>query len=233
MAVFTPHLYLTFGGYLGTSPSNPGEIWQCGLRIASNALSTFFWEPEAPREADQLALATAAQPLLSTWMTSTGTDFTAAAKLTWIKCAAISTDGSYSFDAPGLIEDLNLSGGGSVSTQKPYQVARVLSMGGDRNRGRASRGRIYTPSPVGTVDINNVSSGTVARDRFATLINGLNDVDLPTIGGEARYARVGLFSSVGGESQQVSRVGVDSKFDIQRRRADQIDTVIAWTDVAE
>lgn len=232
MAIFTPHLYLTFGGFLGTSASNPGEIWQCGLRIAANGTDVWAWDPMTPSRENQDSLGAAAVSPLQQWI-SVGGGVSDMAKMTWVKSAAITATGAYAYDSPYLAEFSPVAGGLTPGSYVPYQVTRVMSLGTDVQRGRATRGRIYTPAPGSGVDINNVAPYGTALTAFKDLINDLNDLDISGGGGSGRYARVGIFSGVDGTSRMVTRVGSDNRYDTQRRRANNTGGVINWESVAE
>lgn len=124
--------------------------------------------------------------------------------------------------------DYNIVGTGASSSRLPLQAALVVSLR-TGFAGRRARGRLYLPChriALGTdYQLSNTTTDVVADDMsdFFTNLNALTGV-----------GTVSVVSQVGaGQARAVTSVIVDSRIDIQRRRAgDQVPTVTSTQPVA-
>lgn len=113
------------------------------------------------------------------------------------------------------VADLSLAGTGSGAGLLPNQVALVATL---RTAlvGRRYRGRMYFPANASVLVAHQFSQAqidAVASD-VATFFGAVNDID-------SHEPRVSVVSGVGSTSVPVTGIGVDSRADVQRRRAEQ------------
>lgn len=197
--------HAVFGGSL---PG--GEVWESGFWIAGAAPTT---NAEATGQAEQV------------WGVITSSDASGAMRITM---ASIVASGStleyakvYSYPSGGTIaahigEFSGTPVGGGRSTILPDQSCCVVSLRSDSS-GRRNRGRMYLPgngntltagADFATADVDAVCAGwaTAFSDWNAAGDNGVISV----------VSRVG-----GGSHVPVTSCVVDSKPDIQRRRANK------------
>lgn len=127
----------------------------------------------------------------------------------------------YSYQSSGghatNIADASMSQPGTAATsfQLPNQAAVCVSLKTD-SAGRTKQGRIYMPLGVYGLSSGQLTSGdcTAIATWWRNLIVSLNTA----IGGPAK---IGVLSQKLGTIQPVTAVAVDSKVDIQRRRANK------------
>lgn len=161
------HIYLQWGGKL---PG--GEQWSCGLRFAG---------PSATAETDAAAMLPGAAAAVVAYHQRTGTYVGAPAKLSYVKCNGVDTDGHYISLGTNQALYADLAGGvtGSVPVH-PLQVALCVSLLTGYSRGPAHRGRFYLPLPATPVDANGTISSTDAglvdtsSETFLTALNSVN-----------------------------------------------------------
>lgn len=182
-----------------------GEIWQCSL-----------WANEAPSDQNATAAqATAWAGKVSTDLAATGSplNFMAAG-------ATVDTLTTYSYlDSTGkatYVGTAAITGGtasGSQGLPDQCSLAVTLLTG---HAGRRNRGRIFMPCHAGTITNGQLTSASVSAIAtwWSNLITHLNS----TIGAQ----HICVLSQAGASSYTVNAVQVDSKIDIQRRRADKL-----------
>lgn len=216
---YPEHWLLAFGGHQG----NAEEIWACGIRLG------VYGDPFSSGIDEEQYLTNTAVPALTSWFGNANAKIHSAARLTWVKFNEIDSEGLYA-DQTTTHErlSLNISGGGASVGAHPLQVAVVLSWRTDAaERGLASKGRIYSPRPVVSVDLNGDVSGpdrVLIADAAALLLNGLDASDGIPPAPVLRPSIVSRGKKTGstwgpGAIHQIDRVVVDSALDIQRRRA--------------
>lgn len=107
-------------------------------------------------------------------------------------------------------------GTGTSSTLLPLQCAAVVSLR-TGFAGRRARGRLYLPInrvPLSAFELSSTNVDPIAAD-FADFFSTINAV--------AGIGNVAVVSQVGaGQSRAVTEVVVDSRVDIQRRRANSM-----------
>mgnify|MGYP005814189267 CR=1 FL=1 len=194
------------------------EIWNTSLKLQLTAPLGSI---------DQETLEVATQRVNEAWQTFfTGShtgNFSSAYRTTEIKAAHIGVDGKYAEDAYYLILDTPYSGAAGTTTGNPLAQSAVAgTFYSQRQRGPASKGRMYLPGvkhSVGTDGLMNQAMTTAIATAFNTFINDINDqgsiIDHPM--------RVVLTSPVStGFMLPVIQTGVDRKVDTQRRRANAL-----------
>lgn len=223
MVTYTPHYLLQMIGTRGTG--NP-EIWSCGIRLWSNSFSGF----------DEIGYMNGlAKDACGAWMARASSKIGADASLDMIKFNFINAAGHY--DDPGNTNaytyPVPVVGTGGTSPN-PYQACAVLTFRSKEvQRGRASRGRIYSPAPVVSVSAGSglfpAADALLMAQSAQTLLNTL-DVGFgePITGGTIRPH---IMSSVDGTHHQIDWVDVDNRLDVQRRRANQLVPVKSTVEV--
>lgn len=199
MVYSEPHQYVTFigDGWAGT------EIWQFGLRLRGGLVT--------PTDAQMAALATAGANLIKQ---NGACQFTNRIRLTSVKHARIDVDGKYfpAFDAEEYFLPTPAVGMSTTAHLLP-QSTHVVSLTTDRNRGFASRGRIFPPPQSLNLDPDGrvpAATAEFQRDLYKSFFQAVNAVGIGTIG---------IFSAVGqGTTRTVTGVRVGRVVDTQRRR---------------
>lgn len=209
MAVYEPHYLLQFGGTLGDAAP---EQWSCGIRLASHDWTGFDEEGW---------FSGVGQSAPAAWMARADSKISNKAKLTFVKFNLINAAGRYS-DTGSTREYFYPTpvAGASGGALFPYQCTVVLSWRTlEATRGRASKGRIYSPLPAVTV---GMSTGLFLAAEAQLMANSaalfLNTLDA-SFGGVGQWIRPAIMSGVDGTWHQIDSVIVDNRVDTQRRRA--------------
>lgn len=111
---------------------------------------------------------------------------------------------------------------GSGAAPHPTQTSLVASMRTELS-GASSRGRCYMPYTAGTLDVSSqVPAGdcTTIANSWATLLTAVNSQDLDPHGITNQQCVVASFTTA--TAIRIDTVVVDSRPDIQRRRADNV-----------
>lgn len=220
---YQPHLLLTFGGTLGTSD----EVFQCGIRFIKRA-GLIGPDPVTPNASDAGELLNDSVNKISDWWNSNDVEVGGNAVLRWAKCAAIGGDGRYLYDTDPKVHDYDpgVPAGGATRAY-PFQVSKALSFKTDRNRGRATNGRIFLPSPANLVDTNTglITVSQTEVDHHAAFIE-----DLKTSGIDSETTPA-VVSSSNEEWALITRVRVGNVLDTQRRRRAQLPETYLQADV--
>lgn len=211
MVIFAPHYLLQFGGYLGDAKP---EIWSCGVRLHSLDYSGYDEEDH---------FTSVIIPAVSAWFTRADSKISNKARLTFCKYNLIDAAGHYS-DVGATREHFYTPEvtGASSGAALPYQCSVVLGWRTDAaTRGRASKGRIYSPMPTVTV---GGASGLFLAAEAQLMANSaatfLNTLDIGY--GTAQTIRPHIMSGVDGTFNEINSVVVDNRVDIQRRRANAL-----------
>lgn len=211
MVTYTPHYLLQFGGSIGTLNE---EIWSCGIRLHAGDYTGFD-------EDDHFT--SVCVPALAAWMARSGSGIANTTKLRFAKFNFINAAGHY--DDPGNTREhiygTPVAGGFGAGTL-PWQCCLVIGWRTDAaTRGRASKGRIYSPTPggsfTGSTGLVSSAFALAAATSAATL---LNDIDAGF--GGTNTIRPHIMSSVDGSFNEINSVVVDTRLDIQRRRANNL-----------
>lgn len=211
MVVYTPHYLLQFGGTLGTGT---GEIWSCGIRLHSGDYTGY--DEETHFTGDIV-------PALAAWIGRATSKIASQCALKFAKYNFINAAGHY--DDPGNTREyvwVTAPTGGGGSTSLPYQATVVLGWRTDAaERGRASKGRIFSPMPATTVTFTtglfDPTHALGMAQSAATLLNTL-DVGF----GASSTIRPHIMSGVDGSFNEINYVVVDNRIDTQRRRANSL-----------
>lgn len=211
---YPPHYLLQFGGTVGTGT---GEIWSCGIRLVLQNAAPDDFNPGDGYLEDTAA------PALSAWFLRPGSEIGSTARLVYAKCNEIGPDGRYVQDTTNEFfypTTITGAGGGAAF---PYQATVALSWETNAaDRGPASKGRIFSPAPSVTLAPTTGLFSTAEALTMATsaslLLNSLDDS--VSISGQVRPH---IVSNIGeGSANEINRVRVDNRVDIQRKRANQL-----------
>lgn len=183
-----------------------GEIFQTG-----------FWVSEAPSDA---AATTADAQAVATYLNAHWADTGSPVSLL-DSASGYDSIKVYSYPNGGpdasYVGEANLTGAVGTGTQSlPDQCALVISLHTGMS-GRRHKGRMYLPMTKGTVATGGQLAGSLVNNYatwWATTFGGINSAVSPG------FAVV--LSQVAGSAQRVTEVAVDTRVDIQRRRADRI-----------
>lgn len=209
------HLYLTMHWGYASSASEKGQV---GLRFDSTA-------PASQALVDACSTATSAF-----W-----TDATALIdhifRLEFLRLASIGADGKY---VPGTIAyDHVFPGavpgggtGGNDIYKFPLQVSQVTRLQTAFSRGQAHAGRVYLPYITDNITSNwNIQPASVNNrtNSFSAMLSALNGV-LP--GPLTIFSKGTKAAPTVGAKQVVTHCVTDGRPDVQRRRANQLISVI-------
>lgn len=228
---YKPHYLVSWGGTIKTG-STELEQWTNTLRgVFINNTSIPDDAPDTEtRDQGELEkwLADTAFPRLREFMQRSESGISAAAVLEWVKVNKIGPDGRYAEAFTAGLYDAAVRGGGG-NLVYPLQVSVAITTETNASRGLASRGRFYLPTPTlpldGTANIDGTAlSATI--ESVSTLLEGLGDYSVSEV---TRFvpcvvSKGGVKSSTG-VSRIIRSVSADTRFDIQRSRAEQQDAV--------
>lgn len=131
----------------------------------------------------------------------------------WTQCTAYHYTGGSSAAYIGMFVE-NVSGTGG--TKLPYQTCAVVTLQTGL-AGRRNRGRCYLPAMGldGSTGTNQLVSATVdaLADNFGAFLSALNSESSPDVGSPVVVSRSAT------AIHPITQVRVDSRFDVQRRRA--------------
>lgn len=205
------HYLFSFGGTLLEGK----EIWTNNIRFVATGT------PE--EEYDQQAILERLMPVMRTRIAAAAPaqlGYSFGTQLLWGKFNAIGPDGKYASGTETNRVDLaspGVTGGNSPHSYAP-QLSLAVSWGTRRQRGRASKGRIFIPMPVVEPGINGhipAADRQRVADAWAACLDELNDV-AQDVGASRPIAAV--VSGVDGSWEPISTVRVGSVLDTQRRR---------------
>ena len=197
---------------------NQTEIWNTGLKLQRTAPLGSITEETLQVAAERV------EEAWRTFFTGSGPSPASNFRTLEVKAAHIGTDGRYVGDAYTHFIDEPYSGGGYIgTTESPLpQAAVVATLSSQKQRGPASKGRMYLPGIAYDINSNGLmplNMTTTISENFNNFIKDIND------GGSFlnHPMEVILNSPVGqGEERPVNKTGVDQKVDTQRRRANAI-----------
>jgi hypothetical protein len=161
----TAHVYIQWGGKL---PG--GEQWSCGVRM---------FGPGADAAAAGVSLLGGVSAAISAFHVRAGSKISSLAKLSFVKCNGVGTDGKYINEGTNQAIYADLPGAG-VSTVYPNQLALGVTWETGFSRGPAHSGRIYLPMPdiyPGVDGRISISDATTVGTSVDTLRTDLNAVD--------------------------------------------------------
>lgn len=212
------HYLFSFGGTL----LNGAEIWTNNIRFVGTGTPDEEYDEQAIAERLTTALAVRfAAPA------PTRLGYSQSVRLRWGKFNAIGPDGKYASSTETARYDLPDTGvtGATVAASFHPQLALAISWGTRRQRGRASKGRIYVPMPTVQPD----SSATIdaglrqsLADAWAACIDNLND---EAQGALQQRPIAAVVSGVDASWEPISTVRVGSIIDTQRRRRNALTEV--------
>jgi hypothetical protein len=216
--VYRSHIYLQAGGRLFGS-----EIWSIGLRMAIGGTMTDEPPSQSLNMWEDWTEDNVADVFndVSAYMTSGSSGFSDAARLDYVKFNVIGPDGRYRNKNKTVA--FYYSGNDAprgTALAGPAQLAVVVSLLTDAQRGRAHRGRYYIPAAAMGVDSSTgrLPGATVASMATSAknFINNLNnqpgiDVNNPRVIVASELESPGL-------QRDVTSIAVGNVLDTQRRR---------------
>jgi hypothetical protein len=187
-----------------------------GTLAGGEIFQTSFWCNEAP--SDQAATQAQADAIASKWNADKGVSGNPLGMISSGSSYDSITTYSY-LDNTGkatFVGHTVLATSTGVTAQNlPDQCCLVATLL-TGNAGRRNRGRMYFPLQVATLTSGQVSSTLTSG--FATWLSSFFTHVNSTLGTQ----HIVVLSQIGGTSHTVNAVQVDSKIDIQRRRADKV-----------
>nr|CRY94708.1 hypothetical protein [uncultured prokaryote] len=226
---YPDHQLLQISGIVGTTAA-PYEIWSTGIRtVAYLNGGTGGSVPIVLTEEELQSYLTELEPLLLAALASSTLQVGGqSVKITQLKYNQIDANGHYAYDTTVQSEVANAPFGSSASTMEyPSQVSKVLTLETGFSRGLAHRGRMYIPGPVNSF---SPSLGTLAVTQaevtaWAGVVDLLNrPIDRS---GQTIDVRAAVVSGVGNGFawREITGVSMDTRADIQRRRANDLQGV--------
>lgn len=216
----SPHNYLQVYGTNATGTYK--DIWTFGLRIGGPGTGDNGVAQSVP-----VAVLDAIDADLRAWWTANGAAFAATTKMLGFKFNAVDVEGRYLSEGVTAQRTFGAAGlpGTAAGVALPPQVSCAVTLHTNVARGLAAKGRIYLPPfHTGMVAEGGVMLQTTAtqqQDRFATLLNNLNNwpgIDALADPGNVIVASRGGVNSSEGVIRKVTGVSVGTVLDTQRRR---------------
>jgi hypothetical protein len=208
---YTPHVLVVFGG---TWTLDPGEVWECSVRISADGGGGVTIDPDA-------YLAAIHDPL-KTWFTAVGTAMCNNAVLGYMKANHIAADGTYVdktvthlFDYPGGVV-------GAQDPKGPQFISLAYTWETALKRGPGHRGRIFPPNGVLPVQVSAFKINAAGRDEIATNGAGLLAVLKNSAGANGTKGTPIIASKINGALTPIIGCSADDIFDVQRRRKNRI-----------
>jgi hypothetical protein len=225
---YAPHVLMTFGGPVGFGVDT-GETWTCSLRLhLSNDLN-----PNIDAQTSMLdILLDYVVPKVQAFWQNNNLALHDSSKLSFVKLAAIKGDGKYARDAVMHsygVEGISPGPTGGGGLKYPFQVSIVATFETGVGIGKARKGRFYLPTPDLTLGSDGLFlesecvtlafavAGFLASLEGAVAIDGGPDVAVQPAVISPLPASAPL-----GTVNPITRVSVDTRPDIQRSRARQL-----------
>ena len=221
---YTPHALMQITGTLG-SVSSPGEIFSTSIRmIVREGVLIGQGDRVTPTEDEcREYLATNWGAVLAKMEVQDGTNG-ALAHITEVKLNAIGEDGKYVHPTTVSEPVENRPFGMTSNGRVPFQVAAVLTLETGFQRGHASKGRMYLPVPPMGISTDGLFTSIPAiTAQWAEIIGDLRTT--VEIDGRTTNWVPAVCSNVGtpgSNFRDVTSVSMDSRPDVQRRRANDL-----------
>lgn len=212
---YVPHFLLSFGGSLAAGV----EEWSNNIRMIGPAGGTFGAITNAQGALDDVAADVRAH------VANISAGYGGSTFLEWVKFNEIDENGRYKSTSEAWTKEWSgterVAGGAGNPGNIAPQMACAVTFETTLARGKASKGRCYIPQPglsiSSTTGLYSASLQPVA-DAWALFIRNLRNwpgMDWPN------SPVPGVVSNVGvpGPAAEIVRVSVDSRPDVQRRRA--------------
>lgn len=220
MPTYVPHALLQFGG---SFEGQEDEEWTCSIRFMGSEGAV----GQAPQGGLLAAVLAAAQTALPAWFSNPQTGICEAATLTFAKANAIGSNGRYLNAPTEPVSFQNIRGGvvvtGDASLRYPHQVSLVHTLETSNPKAKGGRGRIYVPAPgfeLRTDGTISPADAAGAAARTAALIRALR---VTGFAGQGANPAILSDTLVGGQrAAMITDVSVDTRLDIQRRRAKSV-----------
>lgn len=210
---YSKHWLLSFGGKAFTT-----EEWSCNLRFKSSGIGPAddgSWNQIAADAIDDV------RDDVVNFFANVPYCFSAAHTLDFVKFNAIGENGRY-LDTSNTRARYPAGVVGTGAPVMPPQIALVLSLRTDAERGRAHAGRIFLPASKFTVGADGrISQAQVDATMLwtRTFISNLNNwpgLDLPW------EPEVHIVSGINGDYRPVTKMRIGRVLDTQRRRREDL-----------
>jgi hypothetical protein len=222
--MYPQHWLFVFGGtYSGASET--GEIWQCGIRCqpAAGSAHTF---------GDEDAVLTALATPFNAWYILAAHSMRPDAKLAFLKLNEIAPDGTYADTTTTHQYDYATPAPGQGAASLPSILTLCWSWTTARQRGIASKGRIYPPTAIAvtsgaarvtsTVQNTNLTAAKAMLDVMSRP-NGVDFEIAPCVVSKGTHNGTGT-----GASEDITGVRIGDVVDVQRRRKNAlVETYVA------
>jgi len=214
MSYSKEHVLLTWGGTLPGS-----ETWTNSLRCAPMPIvpGAVFID-----DGDLEGLEASYVPAVKDFHARLGTKIANVCQLTWVKLAAIGTDGKYKPGAISVRESVfapiagAIAGGGNgVPNQLSLAVTTVTAL----PRGHAHAGRFYLPMPsipIGSDALISTSDADAVRQSVKTFLEAVADV--PGVDTDISPTPVVMSKIGSGATNKIIGCKIGRVLDTQRRR---------------
>lgn len=212
---YAPHALVQFGGALA-SVSGPSEQWSCTVRV---------WQESTPGSGtggfltDPAGYLAAIVTPLQNWITTSTNKVPGDVTLTYIKANNINSAGHYNEPTTHQIAASAL--GAAVAQGVPAFCCVAFTWETGLARGKAHRGRVYTPNYGYKVQAGSQLGSTdasAAAQSGKNLLTALTqNVLTPTA-----YRVAPVVASSSGAINRVTGVSVDNIYDVQRRRKNHL-----------
>lgn len=221
-----PHQLVVFGGFLGAN-EGAGDTWSCSFKtVATPTVVAGNSEGTLDVETLQEILNDTIEPAIRAMWADPALGVTSAAKLTYVKYNQIGENGKYVHQTTvGHYYGEPLNGPTAPTNQHPFQVCRVVTLHTEASRGRASKGRMFLPSPSSAIDpaTGKAQAGTGTPGIVVTtMLSAVREVDVSNAISIRPVVLTNLPTGDQPSWRDITRVSVDDVLDIQRRRAAQL-----------
>lgn len=222
-AVWIPHVRVSWGGTLGTPPT---EIWTNTVRFKLTSIAQ-------PSIAQLQAAADLAAPVIAAWVHDNSAFLCHDAALAWVKVNSIGTNGRQ-LNTETVESAVGLPVTGYLSSNNvPWYQTQALTLRTQKARGRAHAGRIFPPLVWGNVLAGSTyidaTSATAMATAFARCLFALNDaMSVGIAGGVGELAIASVFSpgsmakGTPGLFEPIVSVVCDRVPDVQHRRTNRV-----------
>lgn len=212
-------LQVVVGGTLLAGTTDE-DVWQFGLKVPFTGAAGAAPDEQTMEDAlDDL------EADVTTWWTAIRSSFAPQTIVDFCKINQVGTDGLYTDQNNSFRRDMAPQPG-AAGEPLPADVALVVTLNTDVQRGLAAKGRIYLPSPsVGTVNDGRVAQNAIDAIGTATAAFIKNVGDFPGLdsGPFVDLGDVSVMSSIGaGTTRTVTSVRIGDLYDTQQRRSNRM-----------
>lgn len=209
--------YAPFSRFVMGGTTDPGtgvqeEIWACTISVLN------FDGGVGPILDPETYLQEVKTPI-ATWFASGAAKNSNKSLLTYIKCNAISADGTYTDPSHSFRYDYPSPAVGTAAPNAPGIISVCMSWTTDKTRGPGSKGRIFPPNSAAASVGTLLIGGTVQTNLVLSAKELLNAVANST--GTQPGVPV-VASNVNATNTPITGVRVGNVCDVQRRRKNEL-----------